>query len=153
ADTPARRSPPPRTRLARRTPSAHCPSRSVAGCSAWPSRGAACSALPACRLRPTNLASLIGRDEDLVRLITCVHHKRLVLVDSASGCGKPALVSAGRVPSLRQSDSPLPIAIRDWGDDWARGPLSAAVEGLFHGVSQTDRDRLGWTSSPIQGVP
>jgi len=105
------------------------------------------------RLRPTNPASLIGRDEDLVRLITCVNHKRLVLVDIASGCGKPALVSAGRVPSLRQSDSPLPIAIRDWGDDWARGPLSAAVEGLFHGVSQTDRDRLGWTSSPIQGVP
>lgn len=100
------------------------------------------------RLRPTNPASLMGRNEDLVRLITCVKHKRLVLMDGESGCGKSALVSAGLVPSLRQSDGLLPIAIRDWGDDWVRGPLSAAVEAIFHAVSQTERDRLAWTSSP-----
>jgi len=51
------------------------------------------------RLSPTNPASLIGRDEELVRLITCVKHKRLVLMDGESGCGKSALVSAGHAVS------------------------------------------------------
>ena len=45
-------------------------------------------------LRPTGPDSLIGRSEDLDRLLRCVRETRLVLLDGESGCGKSALVEA-----------------------------------------------------------
>jgi hypothetical protein len=99
-------------------------------------------------LRPSDPASLIGRTEDLARLIKSVKHNRLVLLDGESGCGKSALVSAGLLHLMQASDGLLPLVIRDWGDDWVHGPLSAALDALFHSVSQNDRDRMGWKSSP-----
>ena len=99
-------------------------------------------------LRPTDPASLIGRNEDLERLIKAVKYNRLVLLDGESGCGKSALVSAGLVPQLQPSDGLLPLLIRDWGEDWVRGPLSAVLEALFHSMSEADRDRLGWILPP-----
>ena len=99
-------------------------------------------------LRPTGPETLIGRTEELAKLLSCVKRSRLVLLDGESGCGKSALVSAGLVPKLQPTDGLLPVAIRDWGDDWIRGPLSAALDALFHTMSQDERDRLGWTSPP-----
>jgi Novel STAND NTPase 1 len=72
----------------------------------------------------------------------------VVLLDGESGCGKSALCTAGLVPLLAGSEALLPLVIRDWGEDWVRGPLSAVLDAIFHTVSQTDRDRLNWTSSP-----
>ena len=71
-----------------------------------------------------------------------------VLLDGESGCGKSALVSAGLAPELVQSNGLMPVAIADWGDDWMRGPLAAALGALFHSVSQTEREKLGWVASP-----
>lgn len=104
--------------------------------------------LDAFTLRPTTPEALIGRAEDLDGLLNAVKRSRLVLLDGESGCGKSALVTAGLLPRLQQVDSLLPVVIRDWGEDWVRGPLTAALDALHHGVSPTNRDRLGWTSSP-----
>jgi Novel STAND NTPase 1 len=99
-------------------------------------------------LHPTGPASLIGRTDDLARLLNSVKRNRLVLLDGDSGCGKSALVSAGLVPQLNQPDGWLTLVVRDWGDDWVHGPLSATLDAVWHVVSQADRDRLDWRSSP-----
>ena len=100
-------------------------------------------------LHPTGPASLIGRTEDLGKLLNSVKHNRLVLLDGESGCGKSALVIAGLIPQLQQEPGGLlPVAVRDWGEDWERGPFSAALDALYHSVSPSDREKLGWTSSP-----
>jgi hypothetical protein len=99
-------------------------------------------------LHPTGPATLIGRADDTTRLLKFVKHSRLVLLDGESGCGKSALISAGLLPELQASNGLLPVAIRDWGDDWVRGPLSAALDALFHSLSSTERERLDWTAAP-----
>jgi hypothetical protein len=100
-------------------------------------------------LRPVDPASLIGRSDDLAKLMKSVSQNRLVLLDGESGCGKSALIFAGLIPKLEEKqDGLLPVPIRDWGDDWARGPLCAAVDAIFHGISSGEREKLGWTASP-----
>jgi energy-coupling factor transporter ATP-binding protein EcfA2 len=99
-------------------------------------------------LRPTDPGSLYGREQDLDGLLKTVKNNRLVLLDGESGCGKSALVSAGLIPSLQSQNGLLPVAIYDWGDDWLRGPLSAALDALYQSFSQADREKLDWTSSP-----
>jgi hypothetical protein len=99
-------------------------------------------------LQPTSPETLIGRTEDLRSLLQCVNNTRLVLLDGESGCGKSALVSTGLAELLKGAKGLLPLEMHDWGDDWVRGPLSAALAALFHALSQTDRDRLGWDSGP-----
>jgi membrane protein implicated in regulation of membrane protease activity len=96
----------------------------------------------------TTPESLIGRTEDLDRLVRAVAQNRLVLLDGESGCGKSALVSAGLVPRLRASDGLLPIVLRDWGDDWYRGPLAAALEALHAALSADERRLIGGSSAP-----
>lgn len=99
-------------------------------------------------LRPQGPESLIGRTEDLDQLVKTVKRNRLTLLDGESGCGKSALVSAGLIPVLQRSDGLLPVTISDWGDDWERGPFSAALEALFNALSSAERERLKWTASP-----
>ena len=99
-------------------------------------------------LKPSSPSMLIGRSDDLAGLINSVQYYRLVLMDGESGCGKSALVSAGLEPILLQSDGLLPVIIRDWGDDWVRGPFSAALGALVRAVNSSDRKRLDWTVSP-----
>lgn len=97
----------------------------------------------------TSPSSLVGRVDDLDRLVKSVKQSRLVLLDGESGCGKSALVCAGLIPELRLSTSGLlPIAIRDWGENWMRGPLSAALDALFQSVTSSEAEKLGWISSP-----
>lgn len=60
----------------------------------------------------------------------------------------PWSVQAGLIPELQVLNGLLPVPIRDWGDDWVRGPLSAALDALFYSLSQTDRERLSWTTAP-----
>lgn len=99
-------------------------------------------------LHPTTPATLIGRDADLSKLLNSVKQHRLVLLDGESGCGKSALIQAGLIPLLKEEGGLLPVAIREWGDDWVRGPLADALDAMFHALSPADRDRLGWHSPP-----
>jgi flagellin-specific chaperone FliS len=99
-------------------------------------------------LRPTTPSTLIGRTEDLAKLINAVKQHRLVLLDGESGCGKTALINAGLIPTLQQAGSLLPVAIREWSDDWVRGPLADALDATYHALSPGEREKLGWTAQP-----
>lgn len=92
--------------------------------------------------------SLIGRTEDLDHLVRAVVRNRLVLLDGESGCGKSALVGAGLLPRLRPGDGLLPVLVRDWGDDWVRGPLAATLDALHGELSAEERARIGWSGAP-----
>lgn len=101
------------------------------------------------QLRPNDPGSLIGRGEDLAKIHLSVKHHRLVLLDGESGCGKSALVFAGLIPVLQaETGGLLPVAFRDWGDDWIRGPLAAVLDALHRSVSDRERETLGWRSAP-----
>lgn len=100
-------------------------------------------------LSATTPESLIGRSTDLEKLLDTVRRNRVVLLDGESGCGKSALVAAGLVPRLTATTTELlPALMRDWGDDWVRGPLASALGALFDVLTQEQRLTLGWTSSP-----
>ncbi|MEM5295423.1 ATP-binding protein [Burkholderia sp. JPY481] len=99
-------------------------------------------------LRPTGPETLVGRERDLENLLAIVKRRRLVLIAGESGCGKSALLAAGLVPKLKAAEGLLPCEIRDWGDDWVRGPLAAALEALFDALPQSNRDRLAWNAAP-----
>jgi len=99
-------------------------------------------------LRPTTPESLIGRESDLQRLSECVRQYRLVLLDGESGCGKSALVSAGLIPTLKANSSLLPVLIREWGDDWERGPIVAALGALYEALEPSEREAIGWQKAP-----
>ena len=69
-------------------------------------------------------------------------------MDGESGCGKSALVAAALAPTLRTAGGLLPVLIRDWGDDWIRGPLAAALDALYAALNLSERERIGWCSAP-----
>ncbi len=96
----------------------------------------------------TTPESLIGRDDDLQGLLRTTMQNRIVLLDGKLGCGKSALVSSGLVPKLQAGDSLLPVLIRDWGDDWVRGPLAATLGALYDVLTPEQRGRVEWTAAP-----
>ncbi len=91
---------------------------------------------------------LVGRDTYVSELAAAVKLNRLVLLDGESGCGKSALIAGGLVPLLQPGTPLLPVVIRDWGDDWERGPLAATLDALSSTLSEAERVRLGWTRPP-----
>ena len=100
-------------------------------------------------LRPTEPDSLFGRTSDLDKLISAVQRNALVILDGDSGCGKSALILCGLVPRLQtQPGDLLPVVVREWGDDWIRGPLAGALQSLYNSLSPTELNRLGWTRPP-----
>lgn len=70
------------------------------------------------------------------------------MLDGESGCGKSALVQVGLVPTLRASGSLLPALVREWGDDWARGPTAACLNALYQALEADDREKIGWQNPP-----
>jgi hypothetical protein len=102
----------------------------------------------------TTPESLIGRTEDLERLLRAVTRNRIVLLDGGSGAGKSALVGSGLAPRLHAGHVLLPILVRDWGDDWIRGPLAATLDALYSALSEEQRTQIEWTASPdLAGKP
>ena len=100
-------------------------------------------------LRPSGPNDLFGRDADLADLLKAVKNHRLVLLDGESGCGKSALVMAGLAPTLRaQATGLLPVLVRDWGEDWYRGPVAAVLDALWQALSESELERLGWPTAP-----
>jgi hypothetical protein len=101
----------------------------------------------------TTPESLIGRVDDLPGLLRAVMQNRIVLLDGESGCGKSALVASGVVPRLQNADGLLPVLVRDWGDDWVRGPLAAMLEALYGTLTPDQRGRIEWAPAPDLAAP
>ncbi len=101
----------------------------------------------------TTPESLIGRADDLQRLLRVVAQNRIVLLDGESGCGKSALVGSGLIPKLQSANGLLPILVRDWGDDWVRGPLAATLEALYGALTAAQRERIEWSPAPDLAAP
>lgn len=103
-------------------------------------------------LRPTGPEDLIGRVEDLEKLTESVRRNRIVLLDGESGCGKSALAAAGLVPRLKASGEFIPVLVREWGEDWVRGPLSASTGALFEAIDPESKEVLEWSAPPDQAA-
>jgi hypothetical protein len=79
---------------------------------------------------------------------------RIVLLDGESGCGKSALVGSGVAPRLQAGGALLPVLVRDWGDDWVRGPLAATLDALYGALTEEQRGKIEWTVPPdLAGKP
>jgi tetratricopeptide (TPR) repeat protein len=96
----------------------------------------------------TTPESLIGRTRELQELSAVVQRYRIVLLSGVSGCGKSALVEAGLVRGLLKAGGWVPILIRDWGEDWVRGPAATALEALHAALSEEARRALAWEQPP-----
>src|SRR5438876_3370406 len=96
----------------------------------------------------TTPESLIGRADDLENLVRLVMRNRIVLLDGESGCGKSALVGSGLAPRLQAGSALLPVLVRDWGDDWVRGPLAATLDALYGALREEQRRKIEWTAPP-----
>jgi hypothetical protein len=102
-------------------------------------------------LLPTDvqtLAQLLGRKDDLPRLMTLCRQYREVHLVGESGVGKSSLLKVGLYTILRSDDLFHPIYTDTWGDDWEQGPRSSLTVALWLSLSADDRNRLGLTSIP-----
>ena len=84
--------------------------------------------------------SLIGRADHLDGLLRSTTQNQIVLLDGESGCGKSALVGSGVAPQLQAGDGLLPVLVRDWGDDWIRGPLAATLTPYMARLPRNNAD-------------
>lgn len=83
-------------------------------------------------LRPEE--HLVGREQDVARLLELLSDERLVFLVGESGVGKTALLRAGLVPRLRQDAAKLPIYVGNWGSDWIEGPRGELVDAVYRAL-------------------
>jgi hypothetical protein len=103
----------------------------------------------ALRLDPQSPEHLIGRRDDLNKLLNALANPLVFLV-SESGCGKSALLRAGVVPGQAFTERFLPVYIDMSVLDWEDGPRRAVREGFSRLLSADDplRSKLGSHSMP-----
>lgn len=92
--------------------------------------------------------TLIGRNDDIERLLAGVQRNKLYELDGDSGCGKSALIAAGLVPRLRDDSGFVPLHVRDWGDDFVRGPFVETLVAINAALSADQKRRIGWSAAP-----
>lgn len=88
----------------------------------------------ALRLDPQVPEQLVGRQEDLTKLLRVLAN-RLVFLVGESGCGKTALLEAGVTRNAAFTARFLPIYIDMSVLDWDDGPLLAVREGFLRALS------------------
>jgi hypothetical protein len=105
----------------------------------------------ALKLDPQSPDQLLGRREDLDKLLTALANPLVFLV-SESGCGKSALLRAGVALGPAFLERFLPIYIDMSVLDWEDGPLRAARDGFARALPPDDplRGRLDARSTPRQ---
>ena len=103
----------------------------------------------ALKLDPRSPDQLIGRAEDLRKLLNTLDN-RLVFLVSESGCGKSALLRAGIEPNPDFTGRFLPLYLDMSALDWEEGPLRALRDGFARVLPADDpaRARLDARSTP-----
>lgn len=103
----------------------------------------------ALKLDPRSPEQLIGRREDLDRLLQALANPLVFLVGE-SGCGKSALLRAAVVQEKSFTDRFLPIYVDMSFLDWEDGPLRAVREEFSRALPNDDpiRARLDAQSGP-----
>ena len=103
----------------------------------------------ALKLDPRSPEQLVGRREDLDKLLNVLTNPLVFLV-SESGCGKSALMRAGIVEGSAFTERFLPIYIDMSVLDWEDGPLRAVREGFSRALPVGDpaRTKLDARSGP-----
>jgi hypothetical protein len=94
----------------------------------------------ALKLDPQSPEQLVGRHEDLGKLLNALANPLVFLV-SESGCGKSALLRAGVGQGTIFTDRFLPIYVDMSVLDWQDGPLRAVREGFSRSLSTNDPSR------------
>jgi hypothetical protein len=105
----------------------------------------------ALKLDPQSPEQLVGRREDLDKLLRALANPLVFLV-SESGCGKSALLRAGVAQGPAFNPRFLPIYIDMSVLDWEDGPLRAVREGFAQALPSEDpaRSKLDTRSTPRQ---
>jgi hypothetical protein len=100
----------------------------------------------ALKLDPQSPDQLIGRRDDLRRLLNAASNSMVFLVGE-SGCGKSALLRAGVCQDEDFKKRFLPIYIDMSGLDWEAGPLRALREELSRSLPAEDAARNAISAS------
>ena len=105
----------------------------------------------ALKLDPQSPEQLVGRREDLDKLLKALANPLVFLV-SESGCGKSALLRAGIAQGPAFTQRFLPVYIDMSVLDWEDGPLRAVREGFAQALPNDDpaRSKLNARSTPRQ---
>jgi hypothetical protein len=105
----------------------------------------------ALKLDPQSPEQLVGRGEDLGKLLKALANPLVFLV-SESGCGKSALLRAGVAEGPAFTSRFLPIYVDLSVLNWEDGPLRAVREGFAQALPNDDpaRSKLHARSTPRQ---
>lgn len=105
----------------------------------------------ALKLDPQSPEQLVGRREDLDKLLKALSNPLVFLV-SESGCGKSALLRAGVAQGPPFLQRFLPIYIDMSVLDWEDGPLRAVREGFTQALPNDDptRGKIDARATPRQ---
>jgi len=94
------------------------------------------------RLHTNKVEHLVGREEDVKKLLQhCIESQQVYLIGE-SGCGKSALIQAGLQPTLQNNNLLFPIYMNIWGQDWEKGPRIALIDTLWANLSKEQKNTL-----------
>ena len=103
----------------------------------------------ALRLERDNPDHLIGRAEDIDRLLARCREEPLVFLEGESGAGKSALLRTGLLPGLIRDTALLPIYVPSMvGRDWDRDPRRFVAAALWEALTSDERTRLKLEVAP-----
>lgn len=97
-------------------------------------------------LTANNPAHLSGRENDLQALIAAVILNPLVFLEGEAGVGKSALIQAGLIPTLRQTDITshiTPIYINCYGDNWDQDLHARLSIAIWYALTAIEQQKLG----------
>lgn|GEM_PF-3278324 len=86
---------------------------------------------------------LLGREEDVERLLRVLAEWPLVFLVGESGSGKSSLLERGVLPRLREIPGQIPLLVSSWGPDWIEGPREALAQALEPLLDESLRKLLG----------
>lgn len=97
-------------------------------------------------LNTDNPEHLSGRHDDLQFLLTAVTLRPVVFLEGESGVGKSALIRAGLIPALRQTNIAthiIPIYMNCYGNDWDQCLYVRLNAAIWRALTTIEKQKLG----------